>query len=179
MNAFRFLVPLLLTLATSFAADSPPSAVVSNRQEGSFLVTASVRTNGCKLELWRYTKDKPHLQGYWIQHVYVGEKHLIQVQQHSATEKEQSLVIEHDKDCGVLQIDRNLDGKYEMLVVASLKDRSLVDVLFVTEDGWLRHSTPEEFQERQRVGELNKKALEELDQTIRGAAQKALDDLSK
>jgi hypothetical protein len=118
------------------------------------------------------------MRGYWMQYVYVGDKHLLEIQ-HSATEKEQSLVIEHDTGYGVVQIDRDLDGKYEMLIVASLKDQSLIDVLFVTGDGWLRHSTPEEFEERLRIGEKNRKGLKELDKTIREAGEKAMKDLKK
>src|SRR4026207_23727 len=110
MRILRLLIVLTLSLPAAFAVDSSLSAVVSNRTDRGYAVTASVRTNGCTLELWQYTGAKAHLQGYWIQHVYVGDKHLFQIQ-HSATEKEQSLAIEHNTGYGVLQIDRDLDGK--------------------------------------------------------------------
>src|SRR5262245_17929531 len=113
-------LPFIAAAAVSFAADVPPSATVTKSQEGGFELTKSVRTNGCTLELRRYTKSKPYLQGYWVQGVFVGNKQVVGIQ-HSATEKEQFLTIEQGTGYGVLQLDRDLDGKYEILLVVSVK----------------------------------------------------------
>jgi hypothetical protein len=150
----------------SLAADIPPSATVTKSQDGALELIKSIRTNGCTLELRRYTKSKPYLQGYWVQGVFIGDARVVQIQ-HSATEKEQSLAIAPATGWGVLQLDRDLDGKYEMLLVVSVEDESLKDVLYVTADGWLRHATPEEFQARLRVAERNRDAIQKVDKIIR------------
>ena len=172
MRMLPSLTFLALTLSATLAAEPVSSVVVSNRQEPAFAVTASIRTNGCKLELFRYTKDKPHMQGYWIQHLYVGEEPLLLIQR-SAIDKEQTLIIDPARNYAVLQMDLNFDGKYEMFLVESIKDKTLIDVLYVTEEGWLRHSTRDEFQARLRIAQTNRKQLEELDKTVRDAFQKA------
>jgi len=174
-------ITLLLFVAValvSFGSQVPAPATVTKSQQGSYEVTKSVRTNGCTLVLRRYTKSKPYLQGRWTQLVYVGDKGVMRIQ-HSAVEKEQLLGIEPGTGYGVLLLDRNLDGKYEMFVVVSLKDQSLKDVLYTTDDGWLRHATPEEFQERLRLAEKNRHAMEELDKTISDALKKANQELNK
>ena len=178
MHPLRTLVLLVITASALLAAERPGAAVVAKTREGSFDLITSVRTNGCRLELRRYAKSKPYLQGYWIDDVYVGDKQLVRIH-HSATEKEQSLAIEQNTGYGILQIDRDLDGKYEMLIVVSVKDQRLIDVLFVTDDGWLRHSTPEEFEARLRIAEGNRRATEEVDKTITDALKKAKEDLKK
>lgn len=89
------------------------------------------------------------------------------------------MAIDQGVGYGVLQIDRNLDGKYEMLIVVSLKDQQIVDVLFVTDDGSLRHGTPEEFQARQRIAEGNRRALEKVDKIITDGIKKADGELRK
>jgi len=130
------------------------------------------------LELRRITKGEPYFQGYWVQDVHVGDQLLFRVE-HSVAEKEQALLIEPQSAYGILQIDRDLDGKHDLFVVLSVKDQRLTDVLFVTDDGWLRHSTPEEIQARQRIAETNRQAMEELNTTIRDATKKALEDYNK
>ena len=163
----------MLVCSRCFAGDIASSAVVTNFEKGVHAITVSVRTNGCTLELYRHTnKGNPYFAGHWTQHVYAGGRHLLEIQ-HSAAEKEQSLAIDDNTGYRVLQIDRNLDAKYEMLTVISLKDQSLTDVLFVTDEGYLRHSTSEEFQARRRIFEENHRAVEELWRTIQDAAQKA------
>ena len=162
----------------SFAADVPRAATVTKSQDGSFELTKSVRTNGCTLELRRYTKSKPYLQGYWVQGVFVGDKHVVKIQ-HSATEKEQSLAIEQGTGYGILQLDRDLDGKYEILLVVSLKDQGLKDVLYVTQDGSLRHATQEEFQARLRIAEGNREAIQKVDKIITDGLKKVNEALNK
>jgi hypothetical protein len=171
-------IAISISLADKAVENSPQPAVVAKSQEGSFELTTSSRTNRCRLELRCYTKKQPYLQGFWVQGVFIGDKHLISIQ-HSATEKEQSMAIEQGTGYGVLQIDRSLDGKYEMLIVVSLKDQHLVDVLYVTDDGWLRHSTPEEFQARQHIAEGNRQAIEKADKVITDALKKANEELRK
>ena len=148
---------------------------MTNWQKGTHGITASIRTNGCTLELHQITNSRnPELKGYWIQHVYAGGKHILQIE-HSALHKEQSLAIDPGRGYGVGQVDRNLDGKYDMLVVVSGTNQALTDVLFVTDGGWLRHSTPEEFQARQRIGERNRQDM----QDVQKALQKAAEDLPR
>lgn len=178
MHTIRTIILLLLTVSGSFAVDAPNLAIVTNSQQRGFEVTTSVRTNGCRLELWRYVKKQPDMNGYWVQNLYVGDKRLLQIQ-HSLSYKEQSLVVEQNTDYGVLQLDRDLDGKYEMLIVMSLKDQSLIDVFVTTDDGWLRHSTPEELQARQHIAEGNQHALEEFDKTLKDTAKKFIEDSKK
>jgi len=181
MRTLCALVSLIVTTSV-FAADKPAAPLVSTFYEKPYDITASVRTNGCKLELRRYpeayTKTKPRLQGFWVQDVFVGEKLILEIR-HSAADNEQSLAIERDKDYGVLQFDRDLDGKYETVIVASLRDQGLKDVLFVTADGSLRHSTPVEFQAWQSRSRENKQAIDAADKAIRKAMEKANEDLKK
>lgn len=176
MRTTLSLVFFTLTISALFSADLPSVAVVTNSQQRSFEVKASVRTNGCLMELWRYNKSRADLQGYWIQHVYAGKKHLLKIE-HSATEKERSLHLEQGSGYGFMQIDHDLDGKYEMLVVVSHSDGSLTDVLLVTADGWLRHSTPEEFEARKRILETNLKVMSDtnkaIEKTIKEAQQES------
>lgn len=118
------------------------------------------------------------MQGYWTQNVYIGEKKLLRIE-HSLTEKEQSLIIEQSTGYAVAQIDRNLDGKYEMLLIVSLKDETLMDVLILTEGGWLRHSTTDEFSARLRVGDRNRKDEENFNSTITNVIQQLEKDVNK
>lgn len=172
MHTLLSLSFLIFTMSVSFGADLPPVAVVTNSQQRSSEVTASVRTNGCNMELWRYNKNRPDLQGYWIQHVYAGKKHLLKIE-HSATEKERSLHLEQGSGYGFMQIDRDLDGKYEMLVIVSHSDGKLTDVLFMTADGWLRHSTPEEFEARKRIYEANLQAMSDVFKAVEKGLKEA------
>ncbi len=172
----RSLMFLLLGLSGAFAADMPPSAVVTNWQKGLHAITTSVRSNGCTLELYQITNSRnPELKGYWAQHVYAGNKHIMQIT-HSAVHKQQSLAIDSETGYGVGQLDTNLDGKYDLFIVVSPTNQTLVDVLVVTEEGWLRHSTSEEFRARQRIGEENRRGIEELENTVQKAVEKAAKD---
>jgi len=90
----------------------PGDPAISISEPLSFEVTKAVRTNGCSLELRRYTKKRPSLQGYWTQQGYV-DGHLLFRIEHSTSPKEQTLTIHHVKDVLVMQLDRDLDGKYE------------------------------------------------------------------
>ncbi len=177
MNTLRLLV--FLAVASSVgAAERPASPVVSSYYEKPYDISTSVRTNGCRLELRRYpetyTKNKPSLQGFWVQDVFIGKSLILRVR-HSAAEKEQSLVVEQNSGYGVVQVDRDLDTKYETIIVASLKDQRLTDVLLVTADGWLRHSSSDEFDSWLRRSETNKRAEEQADKAVK----KALEDGSK
>jgi hypothetical protein len=169
----RTLITFLILVAGAQAgcsADVPSAPVVSSSYEKPYDVVTSVRKNGCKLELRRYpeayTKNKPALEGFWVQDVLVGDMLILRTQ-HSALEKERSLVIERASEYGVLQIDRDLDGRYEVLVVSSLKDERLKDVLFVTADGWLRHSSMEEYDIWLRREGGNKRAVEKADEVMK------------
>jgi len=175
MHKLLSFILLFFPITASFAADTPASAVVTKSQITSHEVTKSVRTNGCRLELWRYNKSNPYFQGHWIQHVYAGDQHLLQIE-HSLSEKEQYLAIDQNTGYGVVQIDRHLDGKYDLIIVISLKDQVLEDVLIVTDDGWLRHGTPEEFQTRQHIFEGNRQAVQKLNKDLNNAAEKVMKD---
>lgn len=174
MHMLRLLMFLLLGISAPLAADMPPSAVVTNWQKGTHVITASVRSNGCTLELHQITNSRnPELKGYWIQHVYAGDKHILQIE-HSAVHKEQSLAIDPETGYAVGELDTKLDGKYDLFVVGSVTNQTLVDILFLTDQGWLRHSTPEEFRARQRIGEQNRRDMEELEKQLHKAAQDAM-----
>ena len=171
LHTFFFLV---IAVSSLYAGDITPSAVISSFYEKPYDIATSVRTNGCKLELRRYpetyTKNKPKLQGFWVQDVFVGKNLILRIQ-HSAVDKEQFLAIERGSDYGVLQIDRDLDGKYETLIVSSLKGQRLKDVLLVTTAGWLRHATTEEYHAWLHRGEINKRAIETTDEAIKALSK--------
>jgi hypothetical protein len=157
-------------------ANRHPSAVVTNWQQGAHAITTSVRSNGCTLGLVQITNSRdPQFKGYWIQHAYGGEKHILQVE-HSPMHKEQSLAIDQGTGYFIGQIDTNLDGKYEMFVVVSVTNQTLVDVLFVTNEGWLRHGTPMEFETRQQIAERNRMEMKQVEATFRKAAEDAMKD---
>lgn len=161
MRTLLSLIILALTMSASFGADLPATAVVTNSQQRSFEVTESVRTNGCIIKLSRYNKNRPELQGYWTQNVYAGGKHILRIE-HSEVEKERSLHLDQGTGYGIMQIDRDQDGKYEMLVIVSHSDGKFMDLLFMTADGWLRHSTPEEFEARKRIYEANLQTMSDV-----------------
>ncbi len=106
--------------------------VISKSQELSFEVTKSVRTNGCMLELNRYTNKRPSSQGYWYQKASLNGDLLFRIE-HSTSPKEQSLTFHRVKDVMVIQIDRDLDGKYDMFLILSSKNNSLIDALVLTD----------------------------------------------
>lgn len=171
----RIPIAILLFVAAamvSIASPVPTAASVTKSQKGSFELTKSVRTNGCTLELRRYTKSNPNLQGYWAQELYIGDKRLLRIQ-HSVVDKEQWLGFEPVTGYATQQIDSNLNGKYEVFLVLSLQDQSLKDVLYVTENGWLRHATPEEFQARLQIAQRNREAIQNLDKVMSDALKKA------
>lgn len=178
MYALHTLLFIVVASSTLLAADSPPPAVITKAERGNYELTTSTRTNGCRLELSRYIKTQANMQGYWLQNVFVGKKHLATIQ-HFATQNERSLVFDQDTGFGILQLDRDLDGKYEMLIVTSIKDQGLVDVLFVTDDGSLRHSTSEEFDARLHIAQGNRRAIEKLNQIISDGANEANKELKK
>ncbi len=176
MHILHSLLFLLLGSSALFSADMPLSAVVTNWQKGTHAITVSVRSNGCTLELHQIINSaNPELKGYWIQHVYAGNKHILQIE-HTAAHKEQSLTIDPETGYAVGQVDTNLDGKYELFVVGSVTNQTLLDVLFITDEGWLRHSTPDEFRARQGIGEQNRRDMEDLQNHLRSAAQDAVKD---
>jgi len=122
------------------------------------------------------------MQGYWRQRVYVNDQWLFQIQ-HSTSPKEQSLIFNNPlKDAVVVPIDRNLNGKYDLFLVESLRRQELIDVLVLTDEGWFRHGTQEEFEARQKIIENNRRAYEEGEKLFRDTfdnAQTVLDQLKQ
>jgi hypothetical protein len=152
-NGAKFEQPSTIHLAT-------PN--VSKSQQDAFEITTAVRTNGCTLVLYKYAKTNPDLQGFWIQNIFLGNHQLFRVE-HSTSPKEQALMFEQMTDVVVMPIDQNLDGKYDTFLILSLKKQKLIDVLMLTDDGWLRHGTEEEYEARQKIAENNQHALERVD----------------
>ena len=175
-----------LQTATPKTPVHPAVPVITKTNELSMEVTTSARTNGCKLVLRRYTNKRPSMQGYWRQRAYVNDQWLFQIE-HSTSPKEQSLIFNDPlKDTSVTPIDRNLNGKYDLFLVFSLKPLKLLDVLVLTDEGWLRHGTQEEFEARQKIIENNRRAYEEGKKLFRDAfrnsgynAQAILDQLKQ
>jgi hypothetical protein len=155
------------TLTSEQKAPVQPSMpVITKSNELSFEVTTEVRTNGCTLVLRRYTNKRPSMQGYWTQDAFADTRLLFRIQ-HSTSPKEQALMFNLMKDVVVMPIDQNLNGRYDMFLVLSVKRNELIDVLVVTEDGWLRHANEDEFQTRRKIAEKGKRGealfLETLD----------------
>ena len=116
--------------------------------------------------------------GYWVQNAFVGDHQLFRIE-HSTSPKEQALMFERMTDIVVMPIDRDLDGRYDMFLLLSVKTQKLIDVLVLTDDGWLRHSTEEEFAARQKTAEENKRVLKEADQIIQDALGKGAKEMNK
>jgi len=155
----------------------PGDPVISNSQPLSFEVTNAVRTNGCALELRRYTNKRPSLQGYWTQKASVNGRLLFRIE-HSTEPKEQTLTIHHVKDVLVMQIDRDLDGKYDLFLILSSKSLSLIDALVLTDEGWWRHATKEEFEARVKIAEDNKRDIERGMKILQQSLEESRKDLS-
>lgn len=155
-------------------AAHPATPVISTSRDRSFAVTTETRSNGCTLVLRKYTNSRPSMQGYWVQDAFVGSHHLFSIQ-HSTSPREQALMFEPMTDIMVMPIDRNLDGKYDMFLLLSPKTKRLIDVLMLSDEGWLRHGTEVEYEARQEIFDDNTKALEQADSII----QRAIDDAAK
>jgi hypothetical protein len=156
----------------------PGDPAISISQPLSFEVTKTVRTNGCTLELRRYTNKRPSMQGYWTQKASVNGHLLFRIE-HSTDPKEQTLTFHSVKDVSVMQIDRDLDGKYDLLLILSSKSLSLIDALVLTDDGWWRHATKEEFEARVKIAEDNKRDNEQGMKILQQSLEKARKDLSQ
>jgi hypothetical protein len=107
------------------------------------------------------------MQGYWQEDVMI-DNHLLFRLKHSTSPKEQALMLVPVREFAVMPIDLDLDGRYDIFLVLSTKAQKLADVLVVTPDGWLRHSTQEEFEAQEQVGESNRRSLERAKQLVPG-----------
>lgn len=160
------------------ATTYPGDPAISISQPLSFEVTKAVRTNGCELELRRYTNKRPSMQGYWTQKATVNGRLLFRIE-HSTSPKEQTLTIHHVKNVLVMQIDRDLDGKYDLFLILSSESLSLIDALILTDDGWWRHATKEEFEARVKLAEDNERANERGMKILQQSLEQARTNLSQ
>jgi hypothetical protein len=87
-------------------------------------------------------------------------------------DRERSLVCVPDEKYQIHQLDRDLDGIYDMILVVRTTGLELLDVLVFEKAGYLRHASKEEFETRLAIANRNKQALEELDKITQEAFKK-------
>lgn len=163
------LVALMLITITA-PAEVPGGLRSKQTKERSKDVETTTREGGCELVLTTYTGALAELQGAWWQSVNVQTEQLILLSNHPQV-PERVLSLHNSLKAVATQIDRDGDGQFELIVVSSPDRMKLLDVLVMTPNGKLRHSTPEEFTVRLQVYQANQKSLESLDQTIQDAGK--------
>lgn len=167
------LITALFTAFHLYASQVPSEAIVFKSNEKSVEITTSSRTNGCKLELRRWTGKSKSTKEYWSQELYCGDEKLLKLlHQVDIYGSERSLLHLPNEKHQILQLDRDLDGVYDMILVLKIAGLDLVDVLVFEKEGYLRHASKEEFEARLTIMNKNKQGMEELHKITQEAFKK-------
>jgi len=157
------LLAALFTTSHLFASQAPSEAIVLKTNESRVEITTSSRTNGCKLELRRLTRKSKSIKEYWSQSLFCGDDKLLELVHKDGTHgREISLLHLPNEKYQILQLDSDLDGDYDMILVLKAAGLDLVDVLVFEKEGYLRHGSKEEFEARIAIMNQNNQGMEEL-----------------
>ena len=171
----KYLLGIFSLLVTGSLFASPGIPIQRSHDRSKSLDTVTVeRPGGCKIISASYTGGLDELKGSWWQSVYVGSDLLLYVAQ-DTNRRERSVALNNNTNAVALQIDSNLDGKTDLIVVSNPGKQELTDVLTIGADGKISHASVELFEKRQRILEINIAGEKKLE----GAIKRAGEDFQK